>query len=156
MLFSLKQKIAGAIAAVLLVFGLGYVAGGHSNVKTEAIASKETITKENVTLQDNKKKKVREVVTVSPDGTKRTETTTTEETGTIKRTEDVTAQRDKTDVKTETANKNTVAALIGLNVWSLPTPIYGVSFTRQIYGPLNLGAFGLTNGTAGLSLGVSF
>lgn len=35
-------------------------------------------------------------------------------------------------------------------------PAYGVSVSKEILGPFSIGAFGLTNGTIGLSLGVNF
>jgi hypothetical protein len=34
--------------------------------------------------------------------------------------------------------------------------MYGISVHREFIGPITLGAFGLTNGTVGLSIGVNF
>lgn len=51
-----------------------------------------------------------------------------------------------------------VSALAGydFNSSRLPTPVYGVAVTKQVLGSLTVGAFGLTNGTVGVSLGVNF
>jgi len=35
-------------------------------------------------------------------------------------------------------------------------PTYGISVSKQVFGPLRLGAFGFTNHVAGLSLGLDF
>jgi hypothetical protein len=35
-------------------------------------------------------------------------------------------------------------------------PTYGVSVTKQVLGPMTVGAFGLTNGTVGVSVGINF
>lgn len=70
-------------------------------------------------------------------------------------------------VKTETDNKTSVvakkattniSALIG-NDFSRSgiLPLYGVSVSKEILGPVTLGVFGLiTNGVIGLSVGVNF
>jgi len=51
-----------------------------------------------------------------------------------------------------------VSALAGYD-FSKPkdlVPIYGVSVSKQVLGPWSIGAFGLTNGIIGLSIGVTF
>ncbi len=35
-------------------------------------------------------------------------------------------------------------------------PVYGISVSKEVFGPFTAGAFGLTNGTLGLSLGINF
>ena len=35
-------------------------------------------------------------------------------------------------------------------------PLYGISANKEFIGPITIGAFGLTNGTIGLSIGVNF
>ena len=47
-------------------------------------------------------------------------------------------------------------AQIGIDVHKGLIPIYGVSLDRRIFGPVTVGGFGLTNGTIGISIGLSF
>jgi hypothetical protein len=60
-----------------------------------------------------------------------------------------------TPPKTNTVN---ISALVannfshGLGI----TPTYGVSVSKEILGPVTIGAFGLTNGVVGVSIGLSF
>lgn len=35
-------------------------------------------------------------------------------------------------------------------------PVYGISANKEFIGPITIGAFGLTNGVVGLSIGVNF
>lgn len=55
-------------------------------------------------------------------------------------------------------NKTNISALAGYDFTHVRalTPVYGVSVTREVLGPITVGAFGLTNGVVGISLGVSF
>lgn len=68
--------------------------------------------------------------------------------------------------KTETDNISSVrvqnptlnvSALVG-NDFSkrLIQPIYGVSVSKEVLGPITAGVFGLTNGIVGLSIGINF
>lgn len=56
--------------------------------------------------------------------------------------------------KTSTLN---LSALAG-NDFSHPQilPIYGLSVSKSLLGPITVGAFGLTNGVVGLSVGINF
>lgn len=71
----------------------------------------------------------------------------------------------KTKAKTEaTASLETpkkqltnISALVGNDFSKSPIiPLYGISIQREIVGPLTVGAFGLTNGTIGVSIGLNF
>ncbi len=51
-----------------------------------------------------------------------------------------------------------VSALAGYD-FSSPrslSPIYGISVNKEVLGPLTVGAYGLTNGIIGVSIGVNF
>ncbi len=66
----------------------------------------------------------------------------------------------ETDIKTAVVLKGpewNVSGLVG-NDFSqgLIKPIYGVSVSREILGPVTVGAFGLSNGVLGLSVGLNF
>lgn len=79
------------------------------------------------------------------------ETTTTVVDHTI--TKD-TASKTAVVVKAPTIN---VSALVAndFSTGSLK-PLYGISVSKELLGPITVGAFGLTNGTIGLSLGINF
>jgi exopolysaccharide biosynthesis protein len=53
--------------------------------------------------------------------------------------------------------KNNISALVS-NDFSdgVLKPSYGVSFQRELIGPVTVGAFGLTSGVLGLSIGINF
>lgn len=90
------------------------------------------------------------VITKDPSGK---ETTTITEDIVIKEKEK------KNEVKTVTvAPKHSslnISALVGTSIHTLQ-PVYGASISKEILGPVTIGAFGLTNGTAGVSVGLNF
>lgn len=50
-----------------------------------------------------------------------------------------------------------VSGLVGVNPnVGIKIPIYGISVSKEVFGPFTVGAFGLTNGTLGLSIGINF
>lgn len=54
-------------------------------------------------------------------------------------------------------SKTNVSGLVYVNVPKRElVPAYGISVSRELIGPITVGAFGLTNGTIGVSLGVNF
>lgn len=88
--------------------------------------------------------------TKKPDG--ETTTTTTTKTDTESHTE-----TKKSDTLVVTASKNTnVSLLVAVPSFRELVPVYGISVTRPILGPITIGAFGLTNGTFGVSAGLEF
>ena len=66
-------------------------------------------------------------------------------------------QTKTTDVIPPKVNTLNVSALVG-NDFSkgIGFPAYGVSVTKQILGPVTVGAFGLTTGVVGISIGLNF
>lgn len=55
------------------------------------------------------------------------------------------------------ANKSNLSVLASIDYTkSQLTPVYGVSFSKEVLGPITVGAFILTNKTVGLSIGYSF
>lgn len=50
-----------------------------------------------------------------------------------------------------------VSGLIGIiPIMGSEIPIYGISLSKEVFGPFTAGAFGLTNGIVGLSAGINF
>jgi hypothetical protein len=136
-------KTYGLILGALI---LAFVAGKYTNKSTDI----KTTTTDNK-LVDTKTVET-EVETKKKDGTIQTVITT----DTVQSTKDKSTTDTATTVKSSTT-KWSVNAMVAEDLTSiLSGPKYGVSVTRQLIGPINVGAFGFTNGLVGVSLGVSF
>ncbi len=68
--------------------------------------------------------------------------------------------KDTTRLKQEiyqVSNRVTISGLVATDLsQSIPKPIYGAHVSKEFIGPISIGAFGLTNGIIGLSIGLSF
>ena len=134
---------------------------------TQIVNNKETkIDDKNVDKHDDKTTKQVVVQIVNKDGSAQTTTTTITEDkdNIIAKTDDKTVNLDNsstinTETKTITkgGSKTNISLLGGVNL-SNPAGgmLYGLSVNREIIGPITLGVFGLSNGSAGLSLGINF
>jgi hypothetical protein len=67
-----------------------------------------------------------------------------------------TTRKSKEVVKTIVKPKVNVSALAGVSTTDSRKPVYGISVSKEFIGPITLGAFGLTNGIIGISVGVNF
>lgn len=140
-----KLQEVVAIVALIIAFGLGY---GLRNSMVSNVASS---TDQTTQVKDN-----HTVVTV---------TTTKDKDGGTKIVKTIdsnirsnTTENKQSSVPVGPASKYNISALAGYDL-SHPrslTPLYGVSVTKQVLGPITVGAFGLTNGVLGVSLGVNF
>lgn len=146
---SYKYKILIAMLALAASFAFGRYTVNSTTKTTED-------TKVDTTI-DSDKNKHKETTTVTielPSGEKRTTTTTTEDSNTIKHSaQEVTQHIDQTITKGDSYLN--VSALAGLDV-SKMRPVYGASVSKEMLGPITLGAFGMTNGLIGLSIGLNF
>jgi hypothetical protein len=91
-----------------------------------------------------------------PDGEVKTTVVETKDTVSKVDTEkqvDMSVQLTQTPAKRSTIN---ISALVALDALHGFTPCYGVSASKEFIGPITVGAFGLTNGTLGVSVGVNF
>jgi len=154
-----KYLVIGAIVALAVAFAMGrYTAPVKVKTETQVV---EVDKKTKDTEVDRDKHKETKIVEVNkPDGTKETTTTIVEDTNTNKKEK-------QTDLLTETEKSSTeitraggflyVQGLAGLDKLSLSgRPIYGASVSKEVLGPISVGAWGLTNSTFGLSLGLRF
>jgi hypothetical protein len=167
----MPQIIKLLMAAIVLV-AVSFMVGRHNApVKTvtkveEKIVVKEVIKwKEKKVKDENKNKETVIVETVYPDGTIKRETRIIDK-GTIKVA--VEKEGSKSSEKTTTVSKEqlqvsdnkqwNVSVLAGTDKLSYNDLKldYGLHVQKTILGPFSLGAFGLTNGSVGLSVGGSF
>lgn len=105
----------------------------------------------------DKHKEVTVTETVQPDGGKTIVTTTVEDTKT-KKTVD---RLETTNTSKETVyakSKTQLQALFGISdvFGGSRAPVYGGLVSRNVLGPVTAGAWALTNGTAGVTIGLSF
>lgn len=157
------MKILTSIAVVLISFAFGrYSAPEKVRIETKIVEvekKKEVV----VGSKDRNKKKTVTVTEITrPDGTHEKTTVTVEETQTEvkerrKETSGTTTTTDSTNETTYKAAQTHLVVLVGGNVADLTSgPVYGVAVSRNVLGPITLGAFGLTNKSLGVSLGLTF
>lgn len=137
---------------MLLSFGCGRysITGSSKTVETKA-GDKKT----SDDTQKNEHKVTREVT--KPDGTK--VVTVVDDTNVVKHdTADISSSSSLTKETTRGGKTLTVSALAGTKVsFSSPlTPVYGGMISKEILGPISVGAWGLSNGVCGVSVGLGF
>ena len=136
----MRIKILIGMIALVTAFLLGRYTGRRPAVETKEVA----VTKQ---VQDVE--------------TKKTTTIVKSITGEVKTviTED-TVSKTKTDKSVVTKTKDVatlnVSLLVGYNYHSPALPIYGVMVSKKLLGPIAVGAWGMTNSTIGISLGMEF
>lgn len=106
---------------------------------------------------------------VNKDGSKETTTKVVED-DSVKKSSNKDNSNTDVDHKLETAKetkivekskmRTTISAIggaqLGFSNGFSAVPVYGLQVQRDIFGPINLGVMGLSNGTAALSVGISF
>lgn len=151
----LKYKVG----LVLSIAVLGYAAGRYTTpIK---VVEKTVVVEKIVKVKDEEKdqhKEVTKTTVTKPDGS--TQTTETTVTDTKKKTQtDTVADKDVSTEKSVTFEQSriTISAMFGSNLSGLfVPPVYGLSATKPILGPVTLGGWGLSTGVFGVSLGVTF
>ena len=140
------KKIIISLLVLLATFAAGRYSNDQANVKT--------VTQTNTETQEAEHKNVHEVevITKSPTGAV-TETITTD---TSTQVQTAVQSSSKTATVTAPPPSINISALVGTSIHSFGTPVYGLSAQKELLGPVIIGAFGLTNGTVGVSIGLNF
>lgn len=148
-----KYKVLIGVAVVATSFAAGrYTVPEKVRVETKVVE----VEKKVKDTEKNKSKKTVIVKKEKPDGEKEVTTTITENTNSSSVTAtDKKTDSDSTSEKTRAASKLTIAPMIGFNVQT-GQPVWGASVSRDLFGPVNMGLWGLSNGTCGVSIGISF
>lgn len=148
-------KVLAGIAAILLAVAFGYY---FAPEKTKTITKEVVVEKKVVEKVKETNKRKTKVVITRPDGTKEEREIEEEITRDEDRTID--SRKEKKVVieeKTKSSSRLHIAALSSVNVRSGSfVPVYGAAVSKDVLGPINVGVFGLTDGTAGVSVGISF
>ena len=151
--FSAKTKVGMSIVVAAVSFACGRYSVSRAEVKTEVKQNEQDTTKKDE--QTHTQTKIVEVKT--PDGTqtKTTVITQIKDVDTTERKNSATVTH--TDSIPAKVGSVTIQALVGTRFIAPDgVPLYGVAVSKQFVGPVSVGAFGLNNGIAGVSIGVSF
>lgn len=144
------------VAIVALVILTGTFAAGRYSVSTPGTKTVTDIKLDTVKDVDQDRHKQTTTTTEQdPTGKVKTITVITEDTETKKHIDTASVSHQDiivTPAKLATLN---VSALAGVDFLTY-RPVYGASITKQLIGPVTMGAFGLTNGVAGISIGLNF
>lgn len=146
---STRTKVITSIVVVITSFAVGrYSANTKPDVHT-------VIDKTQDIKQDTDKDTHKTTtITKTPDG--KEVTTITEDTVIdTKKDTDTTTHVDQTVTQPKNSLIN-ISALASLDTADGFKPVYGISANKELIGPVTIGAFGLTNGVIGLSVGVNF
>ncbi len=141
---------------------VAYAAGRYTTPAKVVTVTKEVEVEKKTAETDTDRNKHRETTTTEvqkPDGTKETTTKVVEDTLTNRQTKLTDDSVKTAEAKTETtynASVLTLAVLAGLKTQDHFTPVYGLSASKEVLGPIGVGAFGFTDGVFGASLSLSF
>jgi hypothetical protein len=147
-----KYKLGIGILALLTAFAVGRY----------SVSSPSVSTTENKQVTDNKQtdKDIHEKTTTTstkkPNG--EVQTVTVEVKDIVSKADENTNTREQIQQTVSPTKHNTlnVSGLFALQPSNSLRPLYGVSITKEILGPVTVGVFGLTNSTLGVSIGLSF
>lgn len=165
-----KQILIASLGLLLLGAAFGrFTTPEKVRVETKTVTVEvEKKQEQQKTNTDTDRDRHRETTTTEitkPDGTREVVTHTTDDTKTDRHTDQV-KNTDTESTKNESASTMkevtrgsspvTVSALLGVKL-SLSSPVvYGAAVSRPILGPVTVGAFGMSDATLGVSLGLTF
>lgn len=158
----LRYKVLISSILLLAAFALGrFTVPEKVRVEIKTVEVIREVKQTETDLSKTRHKKVTETITIKPDGTKIVTRVITDDTQTDKKsdTSSETDTRRSTDEKRETvrgASPVTLSALAGVRFANPLSLTYGLSATKPLLGPVTLGAWGLSSGEVGLSLGLTF
>lgn len=160
-----KQQII--IIVVTLATGVAfgrYLTPQKIKIETKTVEIEKKSSKTDDKTKVHKHKDTTTTTTKKSDGTVETTTKVSEDTDTGKDVKIVdngqtsSTNESKTEKTSNTGHLN-LSVLAGANPFNLTTRpglVYGAHLTRDVFGPLNIGIWGLSDGTCGMSVGLSF
>lgn len=141
----------------VILLATSYAAGRYTTPQSIKIVEVEKkVAKDSTKTEKDSHKKVVTKKVTHPDGTTDETTTTTDDTSSSKQTKSVVADdKSKSSEIIKSSGILTIEALAGVNPLDGKFA-YGASISRNLIGPIRLGAWGLTSGQIGVSLGLGF
>lgn len=149
------MKIKYVAILVVAGFAFGYYA---APAKIERVEVEKVVEKRQLDTELDKHEKTVTFEKVKPDGTIVRRTTNVKD---MKKDQKLVEDKSKETVKTEKIEKSSgtlsVLGMVGVDQFSLTKPpVYGLSISRNILGPIAIGFWGFSNKSAGFSLGLTF
>jgi hypothetical protein len=143
------------LAILVLVTSAASFGFGRWSVKTTS-TTKTSVAQSHVTDDKNAHTRVTVTDVKAKDGTETKTIVADRVSDDVITTNSAVATTQIAAVKGKTSNIN--ISLLGANDLSKGAliPTYGLSVTREVLGPVTVGAFGLMNGTVGVSVGLDF
>ena len=150
-----QYKKPACIAVALLVVGFAF--GRYSAPEKVRIETKTVTVASEATDQDKKENEtIVKTELINKDGSKEIITKTQDNTATdTKELDTVNTETTQSKEVTRSASKVTVSVLAGYKFSNL-TPVYGVSITKPILGPVTVGLWGMSDVSGGVSVGLEF
>lgn len=139
------QKLSIVSISLILAFAFG-----RFSTPTKTETKIETVEVEK--KQKDVKSDIITVEVIKPDGTKTTTITDKTET---KIQDNILSKQTMDKIVEKSYSITNISLLSGMDITS-PKIIYGVSVSKNLLGPVVIGLWGMTNSTAGASIGVSF
>lgn len=149
-----KTKVLLGALTVLVSYAFGYYFAPYKT-KTVTITVEKKTTDEETQKQKHKKTTITE--TTAPDGSKTKTTQITDDEGSktdIAQIDDVSKSETREVTKSSRTVNLSFMAGIPLSFGAI-TPVYGGAATTSLIGPITIGAWGLSNATIGMSLGLN-
>ena len=152
------------VAISLIIYTAVCVASGYylapQKIKTETKIVKVEVEKTSTDQKQNKNTDTTMTVRKNKDGSSETviHKITNQNTATQQNTSQVdSSQTTATKEVEKSKGSTTILGMVGVDVNRFQSGfIYGASVNRTILGPIGIGIWGLTNGTCGVNLGLSF
>lgn len=155
---TIKTKITICVVALLTSFA----AGRFSTPEKVKIETKTVEVEKKTESTDTNRSSRQDSTTTEitkPDGTVEKTTHTTVDTNTDRATHDTTTDSKSTDQLKEVTRGSaptTILALGGMNLTGIPKPVYGMSVSKPLLGPIAVGVWGFSNLTVGAGIGLQF
>lgn len=158
-----KTKVFLVSIALLASFAAGrFLAPTKVVTETKIVEVEKKTENSNTTVDKNRRKRTEIHEITHPDGRKEVITIITDETDTKKNTDSSSSSETSKNEETrkEVVRSDSKVSLSALGGIKLNNPsegvVYGASVSKPVIGPISIGVWGLSNSTAGASVGLSF
>lgn len=157
-----RNQIIGLIVALAVAFASGrYLTPTKTITETRIVEVEKKSGSKNTDKEVKKTKTTTTTVVIRPDGTREETTVVVEgyesDTSSKEKEKSETSKSDENRKEViKTVGRTRISALAGFTPFSITAPVYGAHVSSQLLGPISVGAFGLTSGVVGVSLGLDF
>lgn len=148
----MENKTKVALLAVLTLTAFAF---GRYSAPTKVVEVERKSEKSKTETERNKHRETETKEVTRPDGTKEKTTKVVEDTETERKTD--TAKNSEKSKETVRGSKTlSLSLLAGANIPNVSSQVIGGHVSTQLLGPITIGVWGLSDRTAGFSLGLNF